>query len=359
VSTHERNARTPYSQQYTLSVQQQFKGILFDAAYSGNKGTHLRGIGYDLNQLDPQNLALGNALLEQVPNPYAGRIAGAFGGATIQRQQLLRPFPYYGNVNVNQPRYASSSYHSFLFTAQKRFSSGLEFLASFTFGKLISDAVIGANFGTGLEGVSVGGNQDGKFNRRLDRAVDATDSAKRLVISGLYQLPFGPGKAISSGNRVVKTLIGGWQLNAISVMQDGLPLVIRGANNNAANRPNSTGVSAKLSSDERTRFRWFDTSQFVNPPAWTFGNVGRTLPDVRGPGIFNIDASVVKNTKLTERFTIQFRAEAFNALNHVNYMNPNVTFVPGPDGRNASGSFGVISSAREPRIGQLALKLLF
>jgi hypothetical protein len=134
-------------------------------------------------------------------------------------------------------------------------ANGLEVLASFTFGKLISDAVIGANFGSGLEGVSVSGNQAGKYNRRLDRSVDATDSAKRLVVSAVYQFPFGKNRRFASSSRALDLLVGGWQVNGIVVAQDGLPLVVRGANNQAANRPNSTGQSAELASDQRSRYR--------------------------------------------------------------------------------------------------------
>jgi hypothetical protein len=360
VSTLERNGRNPYSQQFTFTVQHQVKGFLIESGYSGNKGTKLRAASYDLNQMDPANLSLGSALLQQVPNPFAGRVAGAFGGATISRAQSLRPFPYYDNINLIQPFYGSSSYHSFMFNVERRFQSGLTFLSSFTFGKLISNAILGANFGSGLEGVSVGGNQDGKFNRELDRAIDGTDSAKRFVTSGVYELPFGKNKRFfSNTNSFANVLIGGWQVNGIVVLQDGLPLVVRGANNNAANRPNSTGVSAELPADQRTRLRWFDTSQFVNPPQWTFGNVGRTLPDVRGPGIVSVDSSLIKNTRITERFNLQFRAEAFNLLNKANFLNPGTSFTAGADGRNNNPNFGVVSGAREPRNIQLALKLIF
>jgi hypothetical protein len=98
---------------------------------------------------------------------------------------------------------------------------------------------------------------------------------------------------------------------------------------------------------------------FVNPPEFTFGNVGRLLPDVRGPGINNVDFSLLKTTSITERFRVQFRAEAFNALNHANYLLPNTTFTPDAQGRNANPNFGVITSARDARIIQLGLKLLF
>jgi len=360
VSTLERNGRNPYSQQFTLTLQHETKGFLLETGYSGNKGTKLRAASYDLNQLDPANLSLGTALLQQVPNPFAGRVAGAYGGATISRAQSLRPFPYYDSINLVQPFYGSSIYHSFMLNVERRFQTGLTFLSSFTFGKLISNGILGANFGTGLEGVSVGGNQDGKFNRALDRAVDGTDSAKRFVTSGVYELPLGKGKRfLGNANGFGNAFLGGWQINGILVLQDGLPLVVRGANNNAANRPNSTGVSAKLPGEERTRLRWFDTTQFVNPPAWTFGNVGRTLPDVRGPGIVSMDSSLIKNTRIRERFNLQFRAEAFNVLNKTNFLNPGTTFGAGANGLNNNANFGVVTGARDPRNIQLALKLLF
>ena len=181
--------------------------------------------------------------------------------------------------------------------------------------------------------------------------------AQRGVISLLYELPFGRGKYWNSSSEAVNRLIGGWQINTIGTMQTGIPIIIRGASNNLANRPNSTGQSAKL--ETRTPTRWFDTDQFVNPPLWTFGNVGRVLPDVRTPGTVNWDLSLIKNTRITERFSLQFRAESFNVLNHVNYGAPAASFSPGPNGRNVSGSFGVISSARDARVGQLALKLIF
>ena len=152
-------------------------------------------------------------------------------------------------------------------------------------------------------------------------------------------------------------MIGGWQINTVTVLQTGLPLVIRGANNFLADRPNSTGASARIESPGRDK--WFNTTQFINPPEFTFGNVGRTLADVRAPGIVNIDLSVIKNTRIRERWNVQFRAESFNFANHVNLLAPNTTFVPGGDGRNINSTFGTITSARDARIVQLGLKILF
>ncbi len=312
-----------------------------------------------MNQLDPKYYSLGLALQQQVPNPYAGIVSGVFGAPTITLQQSLRPYPHYDVISVTTPRNGSSIYHSFLANVEKRMSNGLVLLASYTFGKLIDEPTSVTLPGqAGSDQVNAGsGYRVGRFNRRLDRALDPTDSANRFVFSGVYELPFGPGKRWQASNAFLGELIGGWQLDSVLVMQNGLPLVVRGANNVISDRPNSTGKSAKLQNP--TRNEWFDVTQFVNPPPYTIGNVGRTIPDVRAPGTLNLDFSIIKNTKIRERWNVQFRAESFNVLNNVNLLEPNATFVPGTNGLNSSSTFGTITSARDPRNVQLGLKILF
>ncbi|MEX2262350.1 MAG: TonB-dependent receptor [Bryobacteraceae bacterium] len=356
----ESSGRTPESMQWTLSLQQQLaKGWLFEAAYSANRGTHMVGGAYDFNQLDPQYWSLGLALQAQVPNPYAGIVPGALGTPTIARSQSLRPYPYYNNIAVGEPgpTMGNSSYHALLMSVEKRLSSGLAVLASYTFGKLINDSVRAAGQLDGAEQALITTYQNGKFDRRSERSLDPTDVSQRFVFSGLYDLPVGRGKKWNIQNRFAGAVLGGWQVNVISTLQGGLPTVVRGANNFRADRPNSTGVSAKL--DDRGASRWFDPDTFVNPPSFTLGNVGRTLPDVRTPGTVNFDFSLLKNTNLWERLNLQFRVEAFNVANHVNLGFPDTTFVPGPDGSNRSGTFATINSARDARIVQLGLKILF
>ena len=335
-----------------MSLQQQvWKSWLFEASYAGNLGRGLTAGSYDLNQLDPQYLSLGQGLQAQVPNPYAGLVPGALGGAFISREQSLKPFPYYSGISVRNPRLGSYNSHLLLLSVEKRLSHGLTGLASFTGGKVISDSIATpVNFGP-IEQASVIGYQNGKYNRAAERSVDPSDVAQRATVSFVYELPFGKGQA--RFNRV----IGGWQVNTIGVMQTGIPLVITGANNQRATRPDSTGKSAQL--DNPTAARWFDTTQFVNPPAFTFGNLGRVLPDVRTPGTVNWDLSFIKNTHFNERLNLQFRTEMFNFLNHVNLAAPGTTFSPGPNGLNSSGSFGVITAARDARTIQLSLKLMF
>ena len=358
VSHAQTTNKYPTSQQWNLSLQQQVgRHWLLEVTYSGNHATHVIGGNWDLNQLDEEHYSLGMALQNQVPNPYAGRVPGALGAATIQLSQALRPFPYYTNVNVLYPNLGNAIYHALLVSVEKRMSGGLALLASYTNAKLISDSVEDPiQFGA-VEQTNVIGYQNGKFNRRAERSIDPTDVSQRLVVSAIYELPVGKGRRWGGSNIVTGKILGGWQLNLIATLQGGLPVVVRGASNFRADRPNSTGASAKL--ENRTARQWLNPNVFVNPPNFTLGNVGRVLPDVRSPSLINFDLSLIKDINLREGIRLQFRAESFNAFNKVNLQFPDATFKAGPDGRNVSGAFGAITSARDARICQLGLKLIF
>jgi len=358
VSMDEADGTTPVSVQWNASLQQQFgRSWLVDVAYSANRGFDFLAAGYDLNQLDPHYNALGLALQNSVPNPYAGKVPGALGAATITRSQSLRPYPYYLGISVRTPHYGTFTSHLLLISVEKRMTQGFTMLFSYTAGKLISNGGQSELISFAAESAPAGGFQNGKFDRAVDRSIDPRDVSQRAAVSALYELPFGRGKRWHFDNPVASKLTGGWQINTIGTLQTGRPLGVTGANNFLANRPNSTGVSARL--DKPVRERWFDTTQFVNPPNFTYGNVGRVLPDVREPGIVNWDLSLMKNTAITERCNLQFRAEAFNFTNRVNLGRPGTGFSPGPTGYNQSASFGLINSADDARIVQFGLKLIF
>jgi hypothetical protein len=354
------NQPAPMSQQWNLSLQHQFKsGWMVEGAYTGNKGTHLEARAYDYNQLDDKYYPqYQQALNDQLPNPYAGIIPGALGGTTIPRSQLLKAIPYVGSITVGSPSnlFGNSFYNALVLTAEKRMSKGLAMLASYTYGKAIGDSLY-SNIDFASEQGNSDGYQTGKYDRRRERSLDSQDVRHRLVVSLVYELPFGKGRRFAAGNRVADSVIGGWQVNTITTGMSGLPLVVRGANNFRANRPDSTGISARL--ENHNANLWINPAAFINPPNWTLGNLGRTLPDARRPGVFNVDFSLIKDTRLTERLRLQFRAEAFNAMNHVNLGAPNTTFTAGADGRNVNANFGKILSARSARNGQFALKLIF
>lgn len=356
VRYQDRNAPTPYLQQWNLTLQRALgKGWVASVSYAGNKGTKLFGADYNLNQLDPQYWALGLALQDQVPNPFFGQITTGLSGRTVSRAQTLLPLPDYTGVNQMNGHGSSSVYHSMQMTLERRYFRGLSLLASYTAGKLINDAYSSAGAG--------GGGSDfrlGRFNRRLDRALDQFDVSQRMVISGVWELPFGKGKPLwSNVSGPANHLVGGWQLNTASTIQTGVPLMVRGANNfTGINWPNVIG-DPELARSERSILRWFDTSVFQNPPDWTLGNVPRTLPNVRGPGIFDINFSAFKTFAPKEGTVLEFRAEMFNALNWVNYNNPNTSFSPNRQGVNTNPNFGRIVGAGPARRIQLGLRLAF
>ena len=310
-------------------LQRQLPGHwVIEATYTGNHGTHLVAGGYNLNQLTAaQYASLGSTLQNTVANPYAGVVPGSLGASTITLLQSLYAYPYQSSISVRNPHLGNSIYHAALLRIEKRFSNGLTFLASYTNGKLISDSV-GTAIGFGnVEQVTTTGYQNGLYNRRAERSLDPTDVSQRLVLSGVYELPIGKGHALNIRNAVLNKIAGGWQINSIAVFQTGVPVVVSGANNNLASRPDSTGQSAKI--DNPTAAAWFNTAVFVNPAPYTFGDLGRVLPDVRNPGVVNVDLSLVKNLALTERVRLQFRAESFNVMNHVNLGFVSGGFSPG------------------------------
>ena len=366
-SFREQIARTPMSQQWNLSLQQQLGGgFLVEVAYSANHGTHLLTGNYDLNQADPalvRQFGLAGQLTNNVTNPYVGKVPGAFGGATITQSQAIRPFPYVGGITVQSPHQGNSIYHSLLVSAEKRFSKGFTLLASYTFAKLISDSIYnGLNF-IGSEGGNEFGYQNGLYNRRAERAEDPSNVPHRLVVSGLFELPVGKGKKLDFKNGVANNILGNWQLNTITTIVQGTPTVVRGANNGLANRPDWVGSlelpSGFTDANPQRGVQWFNTAAFLNPALYTFGNTPRAISQFRNPGAVIIDLSVFKNFVITEKLKLQFRAEAFNAPNHVNLGSPNTSFGAGPGGTNNNDAFGRITSSRDPRNMQLGLKLIF
>lgn len=359
-------ASTPTSQQWNLNIQHQFGGgFVAEVGYLGNHGVHMISGNYNMNVIPNSQLALGDALKQNVPNPYAGKVPGSLGAATITRRQSLTPYPYYNAINVTSPR--DGNYHgdSMILAVQRHGTRGLTLLGSYTFAKLLNNGI--ANPLDGYIGISGAGGTLGPQdpnNRQLEYSLDPSDIKHRLVASAMYELPFGRGRRFLSGsNGFVDRLISGWQVNTVVTAQSGTPLAISGANNNLATRPSfAPGKSAKdVNKSSRSITSWFDTSVFINPDNWTFGNVPRVLPNARGPKYVNMDASIFKTTQITDNVRLQLRLESFNALNHPNFLAPNTTFVPaaGNNGTNTSSSFGQITSDFQPRNVQLAAKILF
>ncbi|MDE1177904.1 MAG: carboxypeptidase regulatory-like domain-containing protein [Edaphobacter sp.] len=380
--------KTPMSQQYTLSVQREIPySIVVQATYVGNHGVHLPAGGYNMNSLDPKYFSLGRlALQASVPNPYAGQITGSLGAATITRAQSLLPYPYYSSVSVYNPHDANLMSHALQLSAQRQARNGLILLFGYTMSKTLEDSITSPL--AYLNGLAANNGYQNVYNRHAEYSLDPSDVSQRATVSALYNLPFGRNQKFSSGNAWINRAIGGFQFNLIGVFQTGTPLNITGANAYSATRPNYVpGESASIKNPSTAK--WFNTFAFQNPTDYTFGNVPRSLPRLRGPGTENFDFSIFKTTEITERWKIQLRAEAFNVLNHANFGLPNTSFsasantVPaggnngiaapctitardsfgtptsGSGGCNTNGSFGAITSAADGRSLQLAAKLIF
>jgi hypothetical protein len=352
--------RNPYSEQWNLNVQYSLPGnTTFEAGYLGNVGKFLidGDPGRNFDQLPISDLALGNALTTQVPNPFFGIITtpgSALSQQTIQAGYLLRPFPQYDGVQSYRKPTAASRYNGFTAKLDKRFSHGLTLLGSFTAEKTIDNSTSAVNY-LGPTSQTFAN----AYNPKAEFAVSAQDVSHILVVSYTYELPFGRGKAfLNNANSVLNRLVGGWQTVGLVQWIAGTPVVLASPNNETHiftfnQRPAWTGQSAKLSNP--THAKWFNTAVFSKAPPFTIGNAPRTIPNVRVPGVSNSDISFFKNNPFGTdgRYNLQFRVEMFNAFNHQQWGAPDAN-------PNDGANFGQITSiANSSRNIQLAVKFLF
>jgi hypothetical protein len=253
--------------------------------------------------------------------------------------------------------YGASTYHALYLKVERRFANGFSLLGSYTFSKIIDDVVGGQ---TGFAGESfVRGDLQSFYDNHAERSVASYNTPQSLVISYVWELPFGPGKKYATQTGPLSKIVSGWQINGSTLFQSGSPLQITGGNNNGSmaglGRPNWNGKNPTISGQDLSnegRARYFDTSVFSLNPAFSFGTAPRIMPNLYGPGAANFDISVFKTTNFRESLRLQFRAEAFNAFNRVQFGNPVTTIT--------SNTFGRITTqANLPRDFQLALRLLF
>ncbi|MDQ6700505.1 MAG: carboxypeptidase regulatory-like domain-containing protein [Acidobacteriota bacterium] len=345
ITFYDRGNRQPYSEQWNFNIQRELPAsLLFEIGYVGNRGLKLPQ-NRQLNQLPDSALALGDALRQQVPNPFFGLIsAGNLAQRTVARAQLLRPYPQFDTVTSALGDWANSSYHALETKLEKRYSKGLSVLASYTWSKMM-DYGIGSFAG---EDLSAGGFQNWN-NLRAEWSPSLLDMTHRFILNAVYELPFAKNWKGVGGKA-----LGGWQVAGIVSLFSGGPLGVTASVNNTfsqggGQRPNWTGVNPRL--DNPTPQRWLDIAQFSTPPAYTFGNSPRTFNGTRSDGTRQVDFTLSKNTRFHERFNVQFRAEFFNILNTPRFAPPGSSF--------GSPQFGVVSSqGNQPRILQFALKLI-
>jgi hypothetical protein len=376
-----------YVQQFNLDLQRELPGGIFvDAAYAGSRGIHLESQNnVSINNIPDSFYAQAQqqanagqtvSITQSIPNPFTG-ITGVSGlnpttNPTILAGQLDRPYPQYSGMSLVGYGCCTSTYNSFQLTVTKRFTNGGSFLAAYTNAKLLSNT---DNLTTWLEGSGVGQIQDWN-NLKAEKSLSAQDVSQRLVMSYVYDLPFGHGqKYMSDVTGVMDKVVSGWGVDGVTSFQKGFPvpisyggstpLSLSGFSQNFALRPNVTPGCSKgaAHTPNMNGFIWFNVNCFTAPASWSFGDEARVDPTIRGAGINNWDIALYKTTNFgpDNKLGIQFRAEFFNTFNRVQFALPNSACCYNPQAMTGNNpSFGLVSSQlNNPRLIQFALKFLF
>ncbi|MDQ2921937.1 MAG: carboxypeptidase regulatory-like domain-containing protein [Acidobacteriota bacterium] len=349
------------AQRWELSVQRELPGQwLVEAAYIGNRGYNLSTSTNILDAIPRQYLSTSpvrdQAIIDRlgaiVTNPFKGLIPlQTLDGSTTSRAQLLRPFPEFTSIATE--RYDGRAiYHAGQFRLERRFTRGYSLLTSYTWSKVI-------------EQVSFLNDTDTKYERRIG----TDDIPRRLVVSGIWELPFGKGRKWGDGAPgVVRAVLGGWQAQGVYQWQTGRPINLGNVYFNgdpSTLRASITGGTVDATFD-KSGFYFHDaavqtngvddpTKQRADTRIRLASNI-RTfpsrLPGFRGQPLNLWDLSLIKNFSVTERLKFQVRGEFLNAFNHPQFDTPNT------DPTNSN--FGKITGQNNlPRNVQIGLKLIF
>jgi hypothetical protein len=302
---------------WNFTVEHQLTNdLLVRAGYVGSKGTHL-SYNTDVN----------------APLPSAD--------ATADNEDARRPYQEYQQITQDASN-GNSIYNSLQLGVEKRFSHGVTASANYTWSRSI-DAV---SYQVDLCSVNI----INPYDVRAYRGVSDYNVPRRFVLNYLWELP-------SPKQGLEKALLGGWQTSAIWTWQSGFPLNVTSGGDYSYSLPEVANDQAQVVSAphytsgslDQKLAQWFTTSAFTTPQPNTFGNAGRNI--LIGPGTFNLDFSAHKVFNFGERYSLQYRAEFFNLFNHPQFNNPDTTVT--------DSTFGQITTARDPRIMQMALKLIF
>ena len=309
-----------YSVDYTRELR---GGIAVSIGYSGSRSRNLPLGGtvdatVNINQLDPEYLALGSSLLDLVPNPFFGN--PAFGNlassATITRGQLLRPFPQFTDVLAHRVTEGRSRYNAMTLRFDKRVRNGWGINANYTFSRLMDNQFGESNtYSSRNQSALDNYDLDGEWGHSL------LDVPHRLNVNGTLLLPAGPGRRwLKSG--IGGAVLGGWSVTMAARFQNGFPVSVWQSTNNAgllgsSQRPNIVpGVDLETAGSLEDRLNnWINVAAFTAAPAFTFGNAPRTLSNLRTPGQRNVDLSVQKSQSFGGK-TISVRADVLNLFDN-------------------------------------------
>jgi hypothetical protein len=313
--------RTPYSQQWNLSVQHSLdRNTLIEIAYIGSQSRKLP-IRWNTDDCS-------------VPGSLACNASA-------------KPFPQYSYVFF-AANAAFGSYNALTAKFQREFSGGFSFLANYTWSKALTNTMQG--------GANSPLNQIASC-RNCDKGMAGFNVPQNLMIATVWQLPVGKGRRLlGSASPVINGFVGGWTLDAINSFSQGNPFTVNAPNNTGAVLTNfranrlSNGRTGLTNDNLRTNgLYWMNPSSFATPANGYFGNSGANI--ITGPGLNNWDLALQKDFQFREQWRLQFRSEFFNAWNHAQFANPDSTV--------GDANFGQITSARDGREIQIGLKLLW
>ncbi|MEO8679655.1 MAG: TonB-dependent receptor [Vicinamibacterales bacterium] len=357
-------AGSAHVHRFSVDLQRELPGrFALTLGYIGSRAQGLALGGtvdatININQLDPQYMALGTALQQPVANPFFGRpeFGAQSTSPTIARGQLLRPYPQFGQVRAHRVSAARSHYDAVVVSAERRQHAGWSARVNYTYSVLKDNQSGEGNAFTNAVQAAID-------NRDLEReyGYSVRDAPHRLNVTATVDLPFGEGRRWLSRGGAVNAVLGGWSVSVIGFYQSGFPVAIiqnagAGATFGFGQRPNRVpGVSPVLTDDPVNSFdptclcvRWLNPEAWTAAPAFTFGNAPRADPDARTPGRANWDVGIQKTIAVARaRFTL--RAEMINVLNDPGFFGPLITFGPANFGQiRRSGNF--------PRTLQLSVR---
>jgi hypothetical protein len=337
----DQNSKPGYVQQYSIDLQRELPGgNVVTIGYTGSRSERL-GVGgtqdatVNINQLDPQYLALGSALLQLVPNPFYGN--RTFGNLsvspTISRGQLLRPFPQFDNVLAHRVNEASARYNALVVRWDKRVEHNWGLNANYTYSRLKDNQFGEANTYANRQGSAVDNSDLG-----AEYGYSLLDVPRRLNVNATFVVPVGAGHGrLTSG--LGNALLGGWSVTVAGRYQNGFPISVWQSSNNSGllgsnQRPNLVpGVPLATTGSTLDRLNnWINAAAFTPAPAFTLGNAPRTLPDLRTPGQKNTDLSIQKSRSFGGA-TITLRADILNLFDNPLFSGPVSTYGTSDFGR--------------------------
>ncbi len=357
--------RDQYVETWGLTVEHQLPaGFLFSTTYLGSHGVHLFSRGaVNLCSIpvvvNPNNQDCYRPLDQFFPDP-------------AHPNDPTFTIDPYGSVDYKSDT-GQSTYHALFLSLERRLANGLSFQAHYTFSHSINDGAVGGGEANGQENVDC---------RQCDKGPSVFDVRHNVTVNAVYELPFGPGKTYLNDSGAIGKIVGGWELSSIGTWHTGHPLTVKlglggsivapgtlfdglsqtfllpDGNDQTDQRPDLVpGVPIFLPGGGKNNMPLINPAAFQAPPTDANGNFTRfgNAPNgiARALDIWQVDLAIMKNTKLTERFTLEFGVQAFNVFNHTQFGDPgNLTLdynpanlgSPTPNNLNAPGDFGVITN---------------